>query len=132
MTSVFDVVSDGKEYFLRELEDELKGTLHCIAHAGENNLPFLRENQKYYEREYGSKIRDKSNQVSFNALGLPADFILTAYQRFMFMEKDLSNEEIEEEAENILGEYLEIPPLDMLDEETQREILEDWGKILDV
>jgi hypothetical protein len=131
--SVFDVVADGSESFLRNLEDELKGTLHCIAHAGHNSLTFLRECQKYYREKYDSKINDKSNSVTFLALGIPAGFVLDAYEKFISIgdyDKPTS-EEIESEADEILGEYLEIPPLYMFDEETRQEILNGWRHILD-
>ncbi|MGD9275578.1 MAG: hypothetical protein PVJ67_00220 [Candidatus Pacearchaeota archaeon] len=137
MESVFDVVSDGMEIFLRTLEDELKGTLHCIAHAGKNkDKRYIASSRRYYERKYGEIMNELTTPLNWtgispiDSLGIPGEFISNAYYNFIELGKDLkhkTSEELREEAENILGEYLEIPDPNDFDNETRNEILKSWG-----
>ena len=136
MGSVFDVVCDGSRELLMGLEGELKGILHCVAHDDCCSLEYLRERRGYLNGKYDSELQ--WNYLGIASLGIPAKFIGDAYSAFELLVDDYEEfyslgkgdkRRVEEECENILGEFLEIPNPNDFDEETRREILRGWGKI---
>jgi len=53
MAEVFDYPFLPEMHFLRELAEELEGTLHVITHAGyERNRRYIRARQKYFYERY--------------------------------------------------------------------------------
>ena len=93
---------------LEDLTEDLRGTLHVIAHAGyASNLEFIKERQEWLKREYGHLVSDglySLTEDDFTHEGV-------AYSKFMGVlehdERDLSPEEIARECEEILYEHLE-------------------------
>jgi hypothetical protein len=54
MVEIFDYPTMPEMPFLRELADELEGTLHVIAHAGHaTNTDYIKQQQEYFREKYG-------------------------------------------------------------------------------
>jgi len=95
---------DTMDPLLENLAEDLRGTLHVIAHAGyHSNLEFIRERQEWLKGKYGHLVSEGiyfRTKGDFTSVGL-------AYSSYMsILEKNLSPEEILREGEDILYQYL--------------------------
>jgi hypothetical protein len=97
MTDILSVSLDFERSFLEELVDDLKGTFHCIAHAGKyKDKKFIESRQKYIKQKYENGLQ---NCISFEA-GM---FIGAAYDKLQDMLKNYkTSEQIIEVAEEAL------------------------------
>jgi len=122
MESVLDVVRKiAGEEALRDLEDELKGILHCIAHDNKyEDIKWIKDRQKYLNQKYG----DFMGKMNLNLFGYPADFIRDAYGEFLdLLDGSPPSEDILVEANDILGQYLELSFVLRLDVDEVEEVL---------
>lgn len=101
MANVLDYYVLPEMPFLEELAEDLEGTFHLIAHAGyENNLRYIRSQQKYFREKYG-KFLDYviSDEGIFH--------IIPAYDTLQNMlDGDPTPDEIRQEAEECIYEHL--------------------------
>lgn len=122
MDSVLDIVRKvAGEEILRDLEDELKGILNCIAHDNQSeDIKWIKNRQRYLNRKYGNFM----NELNINFFGYPCTLIESAYGEFLsILETNQSPEEISNEAKDILGQYLELSYILDLDFEESKEVL---------
>jgi hypothetical protein len=78
-----DILTAGIDFersFLEELVDDLKGTFHCIAHAGKaDDKMFIRDRQKYIWEKYENGLN--------SCLSYESVFIERAYTQLQDMLK---------------------------------------------
>jgi hypothetical protein len=89
---------------LGDLEEDLRGTLHVVAHAGHaSNTEFIKERQGWLKKKYGHLVSDGIyflTEDDYTHEGL-------AYSKFMgVLDLDPSPEGIARECEEILNEHL--------------------------
>ena len=122
MESVLDIVRHvSSEKTLRNLEDELKGILHCIAHDNQcEEFEWIKDRQKYISQTYGNFM----NKINVNLFGYPATLIEDSYWDFLrILDSYSSSEDIRIEAEDILASQLELSYVFRLDLEEAKEAL---------
>ncbi|MHA2023399.1 MAG: hypothetical protein ACTSWQ_07035 [Candidatus Thorarchaeota archaeon] len=87
--------------FLEDLTEDLEGTLHVIAHAGqEGNLPYIRSCQEYFRDRYDRFLEYVVSDVEFF-------HIMPAYDALQdLLVGDPTPKEVIERCETALAEYL--------------------------
>ena len=95
MTDVLSAGIDFEMSFLEELVDDLKGTFHCIAHAGKaGDKKFIIDRQRYIKKRYEGGLK--------NCISFEADFVNAAYNKLQDMKHCDTPSRIKEMAEEAL------------------------------
>jgi len=89
---------------LEDLTEDLRGTLHVIAHAGHaSNLKFIKDRQKWLKEKYNNLVSGGIYFITKEDCTSEGE----AYSKFMgILESNLSPENIANECEEILYEHL--------------------------
>jgi hypothetical protein len=103
MSNVLDYFVLPEMPFLEELAEDLEGTFHVIAHAGyENNLRYIRNQQKYFSRKYGRFLDDVISDVGIF-------HIIPAYDTLQnLLDGNPTPDEIRQTAEECIYEHLNL------------------------
>jgi len=114
MSNVLEVVGFGDLERLQKLSDDLEEILLSIAYDGKaEDLDYIKTNQRHVKRKYGKLIESLADDVDYNPylakskIGAALASIISAYdglQTMLFL-----NADIEENARNLLYEYLILP-----------------------
>jgi hypothetical protein len=96
MTDILSAGLDFEMSFLEELVEDLKGTFHCILHAGKyKDKAFIRDRQKYIKTRYEKGLK--------NCLSLESEFISEAYDKLQDIFKHYNTQK---DIKEIAGEAL--------------------------
>lgn len=116
MADIFDYPVLLETEILRELVEELEGTLLVIAYAGhETNIPFIRARQQYFGERYGERMEHVKTAVGIFQ-------VWPAYDHFQhLLDDNPAPDQIARECEECLEEYL-----------TPREPIEGYVEELDL
>jgi len=80
MTDVLSIGIDFEMSFLEELVSDLKGTLHCICHAGKSDdKKFIRDRQNYIKKKYEKGL--------YNCISFESCFVRDAYWKLIDLGK---------------------------------------------
>lgn len=83
MADVLSVGIDFELSFLEDIVSDLKGTFHCILHAGKaEDKKFIKDRQNYFKKKYEKGL--------YNCLSLESCFVRDAYWKLMDLGKHSS------------------------------------------